>query len=126
VIALGRPAKRSTEKERKDQMKRLTERERARRLQELLAEEAAMPERWWWLSFKDPDLPDETAFLGAAVVVARGMLGAVRESHLLGINPGGQVAIFEITKEGAVPPAESRERLLNRDDLARLRGGNQH
>lgn len=41
---------------------------------------------WWWLSFAD-----ETGFLGAAIVRGVDAHDAVRRSHRLGLNPGGEV-----------------------------------
>lgn len=57
----------------------------------------------WWLSFVDPDIaatvppeefrPGGPSFLGVAIVEAAGEIGAVRQAHAVGANPGGQVAI---------------------------------
>jgi hypothetical protein len=79
------------------------------RVAELLAEESREPMRWWYLSFADD------VFLGAAVVEARGMTGAVMRAHALGINPGGQVAFCEVPPgcEDNLP----HDRLLSKAEL---------
>lgn len=46
------------------------------------------PPTLWWLSFCDGKTGK---FLGACQVPAHGMLEAIRASHYLGINPGGDV-----------------------------------
>lgn len=70
----------------------------------------------WYLSFAG-----ETGSLGACVVDAPGFMEAVLATHALGINPGGEVAGFEIPpgeqendwERGRLfAPAELRERGL--------------
>lgn len=51
--------------------------------------------RWWWLSFAD-----ETGNLGVAVVPGDDEMTAVLVSHNLGINPGGEIQMFELPLEG--------------------------
>ena len=72
--------------------------------------------RWWYLSFADEE------FKGAVFVRATGMLDAVREAHVLGINPGGEVIGIEIEDEtiAMLPAPEFRERLLTKADLFKL------
>lgn len=53
----------------------------------------------WYLSFAG-----EGGFRGACVVDGEDIVGAVKEAHRLGINPGGQVL-------GIVVPLEEMERL---------------
>jgi hypothetical protein len=72
----------------------MTLKERMKRVRKFLAKEASQPLAWWWLSFTDPDQPEEQQFLGACLVKATGMFGAVRVSYELGINPGGQVEMI--------------------------------
>jgi len=64
---------------------------------------------WWWLSFVEPRTP-ERPFLGVTVVRAEGMVAAVKRSHALRINPGGQVSgrALNLTTP---PPAELCDRL---------------
>ena len=46
--------------------------------------------KWFYLSFASED-----SFLGACVVRAESVAGAITKSHLLGINPGGEVLAIE-------------------------------
>lgn len=52
---------------------------------------------WWWLSFCDPERPTGRQFLGAAMVQAPNSLMAVSEAHRLKINPGGEVALLDLS-----------------------------
>lgn len=64
----------------------------------------------WWLSFVDPAVaatiprhlqqPGGPSFLGACWVEAPGFVHALDETHLLGINPGGEVSGW-----GPFPPS---------------------
>lgn len=67
----------------------------------------------WWLSFADPELPEGTQFLGAAIIKASNFLEAVRVSHILGINPGGEVKSQRIPVEMEIPD-KWVERLLTK------------
>ncbi len=80
------------------------------------------PERWWWLSFADED-----GFRGVCIVRARGLVPAIARTHLLGINPGGEVQGAELPEANetaigyfieALTPFT--DRLLTRADLALL------
>jgi hypothetical protein len=77
--------------------------------------EPAPDDPLWWLSFCDTDLPPGSQFLGVAICQAPTFPAAVTRSHVLGVNPGGQVASM-----GPIPPAaiapEWRDRLLTRDE----------
>jgi hypothetical protein len=67
----------------------------------------------WWMSFCAADPPGE--FLGVVVVQAPTAPAAVIRSHVLGVNPGG-----EIQMEGPIPadvvPVRMRDRLLSREE----------
>ncbi len=71
----------------------------------------------WWLSFVDPLLapprerqtPGGISFLGVAIVRASTEAEAIAETHRLGINPGGQVAIFPVDR---TIPEKYLDRLL--------------
>ena len=84
------------------------------RKRQLLAAEKSQPADWWYLSFAD-----EGGFLGACVLRAPGMATAIQRSHQLGINPGGQVAGFDLGPE--LPPAVAgigiTDRLLSKAEL---------
>ena len=64
---------------------------------------------WWWLSFADGRKPKGSQFLGAAIVSGNNFLEAVRKSHKLGCNPGGQVQGLPILNNLSIP-----EHWLNR------------
>jgi hypothetical protein len=78
----------------------------------------------WWLSFCDPDKapppelqrPGGPSFLGAVITQAPTLAAAITRSHVLGVNPGGEVKIL-----GPIPPefitAEWRDRLLSADEI---------
>lgn len=63
-------------------------------LDALLALEVG-PRRQFWLSFVDPS-KGEGGFLGACIVEADGPLTAIQLTHLLGLNPGGEVAVWDL------------------------------
>ena len=67
----------------------------------------------WWLSFCDTDRRAGSQFLGVSIVQAPTFAAAITRSHVLGVNPGGEVA-----SEGPLPAefiaAEYRDRLLTR------------
>lgn len=76
-----------------------------------------MPDVFFWLSFADGDRPKGSQFLGVALVSAPGFIEAVRLTHHLGINPGGEVQIMPIPPHHAVP-VEYQNRLLTREECA--------
>ena len=75
--------------------------------------EPAPDDPLWWLSFCDTDRRAGSQFLGVAIVQAPTFAAAITRSHVLGVNPGGEVA-----SEGPLPAefiaAEYRDRLLTR------------
>ncbi len=91
-----------------------------KRRAELLERESHGPLRWWWLSFADDD---KGGFLGAAIVQARGFTSAVQQAHLLHINPGGQVAGWEIAPESDALTERFRNRLLTREEAESIGQG---
>ena len=78
--------------------------------------------RWWWLSFAFETGPPSERFRGVVLVRARDAIEAIRISHALSINPGGQVIAFEMDADFK-PPDRFRNRLLRRDDIEDLQGG---
>ena len=100
----------------------MDEHHRAARAFELLVQEASEPESWWWLSFADGSLPEGQQFLGVAIVREHGPARAIRRSHELGINPGGEVRFMACTDEAIAEkvPVEAREVLLSRERLVEL------
>lgn len=84
----------------------------------------AGPSGWlWWLSFVDPgrsapieqQVPGGGGFLGVVIAEGDTLADAITRSHLLGVNPGGQVSA-----QGPIPrqliAAEWRDRLLTKDE----------
>lgn len=78
----------------------------------------------WWLSFCDPALapppelqrPGGPSFLGAVITQAPTIAAAITRSHLLKVNPGGEVKVI-----GPMDPAwiaaEWRDRLLSAAEI---------
>lgn len=78
----------------------------------------------WWLSFCDPALapppelqrPGGPSFLGAVITQAPTDLAAVTRSHMLGVNPGGEVKMIGPIPTEVIAP-EWRDRLLSADEI---------
>lgn len=80
---------------------------------------------WQWLSFAhagDPEVPGDTdRFLGVVVVEAADFLNAVKITHNLGVNPGGEVVGYPIEEQFLEAiPVEDRNRVLNKSDCDRI------
>lgn len=73
----------------------------------------------FWLSFVDPDLPKGKRFLGVAIVAATEYIEAVKVTHILGINPGGEIRGSELPRAYQVS-SQWRERLLSAADVEEL------
>jgi len=81
----------------------------------------------WWLSFCDPDKapppelqrPGGPSFLGAVITQAPTLAAAITRSHVLKVNPGGEIKIL-----GPIPPkyiaSEWRDRLLSAEEIDAL------
>lgn len=78
-----------------------------------------METKIFYLSFAS-----EEGWLGACIVEEGTALAAIARTHLLGINPGGQIEIFEVTGELIADfPPSVRNRLINtREELENLFG----
>jgi len=86
------------------------------RLKQLLAEEAAQPLGWWYLSYAD-----EKGFRGGVIMSAHGFTSAVYVASTLKISPGGEVQGIRIPPEEL--PAESYHyRLLTLEELTECWG----
>ncbi len=74
--------------------------------------------KFYWLSFCDPDLPKGTQFLGAVFTQANDFIAAVRKSHALGINPGGEVQGHEAGPRFKMHPSLETyvDRVLTREE----------
>ncbi len=88
-----------------------------RKIVRMLAEEAKLPLSGWYMSFAEPG-----KFLGGCYLEARGPASALRLSHELGINPGGQVMHvgfpLELMRQNV--PVNMRNRLLTRAEVEAL------
>ena len=74
---------------------------------------------WYWLSFCDAARPEGTQFLGACLVQARDMAGAVGMADHLGCNPGGEVwGLGPVPEEARWWPLDWTGRLLSREECA--------
>jgi hypothetical protein len=79
----------------------------------------------WWLSFAGED-----GNLGCCIVEAPGFMAAITKTHLLGINPGGEVAGFsseDVGPDGREAMAEDvkrwgLDRLITRAELIEAGG----
>lgn len=76
---------------------------------------------WWWLSFADGKRPRGDQFLGACLVQASDGIDAVRTTHRMGLNPGGEVLFLpvESAKVDRVPE-RYRNRLLTRAECEQM------
>jgi hypothetical protein len=72
---------------------------------------------WFWLSFADGSLPEGQQFLGVAIVCGWTIQEAVTRSHLLHVNPGGEISFAQIPPEH-VPGPEFRHVLMDYAELA--------
>lgn len=76
---------------------------------------------YFWLSFCDEDKPAGEHFLGVAILQAHDVIEAVSTAHRLKINPGGQVASWELPVDYELPE-QFKERLLSKSDIETLQG----
>lgn len=74
-------------------------------------------EPWWWLSFADGSLPEGQQFLGVAIMQGYTIEAVITESHLSGINPGGEIQYVQIPEEH-IPEEQYRNRLLTGKELS--------
>ena len=76
-----------------------------------------MAEPFWWLSFADPDLPEGQQFIGVIIAQGYTISAVITETHLRGVNPGGECQFAEIPPEH-VPPTHLHWKLLSYANLA--------
>jgi hypothetical protein len=62
---------------------------------------------WWWMSFADPTRPRGSQFLSVLLIEADDAKKAMTRSHVLGLNPGGEVPFAEHPAVRARVPASS-------------------
>lgn len=76
-----------------------------------------MSEEQWWLSFCDRSKPDGSQFLGACIVLGKGIVDAAAVARMYGCNPGGEVVGIRLPTP---MDAEYLGRLLTDDELDRF------
>lgn len=74
---------------------------------------------WWWLSFADQTRPKGNQFLGVVIIEAITLDQAITQSHLRGLNPGGEILSFQIPYD-RIPDEQFRNRLLSREEATML------
>jgi hypothetical protein len=72
---------------------------------------------FYWLSFCDVKRPKGSQFLGACCLRAESLEEALTRSHLMGINPGGEVASLGPIDEADKPADFPIDRLLQRHEI---------
>ena len=75
---------------------------------------------YFWLSFADPERPEGSQFLGAALVKEQVLEDAMTRSHVLGINPGGEVKALGPIPVEHLPANAPLDQLLSRSDMEGL------
>lgn len=71
----------------------------------------------FWLSFADSERPKGTQFLGVVIVDAGSFIEAVRLTHVLGLNPGGEVRGTELPDDAPPVAPRNMRRLLSREEI---------
>jgi hypothetical protein len=54
---------------------------------------------WWWMSFVDPHGTPGERFLGGLLIEADDIEQAIKQSWRRKLNPGGEIAFFEVPIE---------------------------
>lgn len=79
---------------------------------------------YYYMSFTDAELPEGSRFLGACIVEAADLPTAITKTHVLGINPGGDILVVDIPDPTTcpVPIAVVENRLLSVKELEKFMG----
>jgi hypothetical protein len=74
------------------------------------------------MSFCDPDRPTGEQFLGCLIIRAADYHEMIIKSHLLGLNPGGEVQFIEIPKKMVphLPTEWVDKKLISRQEAEEL------
>jgi hypothetical protein len=83
------------------------------RIVEALEAEYTEPLRWFYCSFAGEH------FNGAVIIQAHGVADCSLRAHRKKINPGGELAAWEVTQE-RLPPEKYRNRLLTKAEILEL------
>ena len=88
----------------------------ARKAAMFKAEADAGIESFIWMSFCDPFKPKGQQFLGVIITQSLGLTHAMRKTHELGINPGGEIQSY-ILPPGTLLDAKYLDRLMQKEEL---------
>ncbi len=91
----------------------ITDEERTKRFAESYFLEKDSPEKCLWLSFCDIDKPSGSQFVGVIITFAKGTAHAIKKTHELGINLGGEILCYETNGIDE----KYLDRLLTKEDL---------
>lgn len=80
-----------------------------------LCEEADCDDVCLWISFCDIEKPKGQQFIGVVITMSKGIAHAIDKTHMLGINPGGEVMSYETDSADIAP--EHFDKLLTKGDL---------
>jgi hypothetical protein len=83
------------------------------RLDTLLTEESAIPKRWHYCSFAS----EKCGFLGGLFIEGNGIGQISLLTHMLGLNPGGEMICLPIPDDAPMPLEKYRNRLLTKQEL---------
>ena len=72
---------------------------------------------YYFLSFRNPDVPLN---LGACIVQSTSVKDAIMLAHLLRINPGGDVHVYEMSEEGFKEQHMELNRLYSREEMLKM------
>lgn len=70
----------------------------------------------WWLSFCDTSKPKGLQFIGIIIIPAINFIQAVAKTHVLNINPGGEIEGVELPSSVKIS-SEYQNRLLSKKEL---------
>ena len=94
--------------------------ERQRCIENIMAR-TERPKTAWWLSFCDGDKPEESQFLGVLIFHANDFIEAISESHMKGLNPGGECQGMKLFGKGLEAVDERwKYRLLSKQECEEL------
>jgi len=72
----------------------------------------------FWMSFCDTDKPNGEQFTGVVITISSDFESAVKKTHRLQINPGGEVASWEVPEDDI--PMHFFNRLLSKEQCDEL------
>lgn len=69
----------------------------------------------YWMSFSNPNIA--RGFLGVIITDATSPHEALQKTRKMGLNPGGEVKIFQLKNDATEDYTSYKDRLLKREDL---------